>query len=632
MANLIKVVLDKIILNKITFKNGASPAINAQNLEAMQQNAEDAINTLNENVETELNTIIENVQDLQEKETVNNTTAEQNRRFIESMLKDMQTEGTSIHVEDSADFGCKLVPFGKSEQKTRSGKNKFKYEAQPYLSANCTKMGDITNGYWYKGTTTESTSEGTYGKGWLTLPTVLEANKGFKLSFDIQQITAGFINNISLGVYRADNSNAGSIANSNITISSTKQRISITLVARSHNWRVRFQLNSNEVKITNIMITDADEENQDYEEYGISPSPEYPSSIENVEGNLELKVTGKNLFNVNDTDISTFNAAGKIINDNSITVTSDEATALARIEFNMDYPINKPLALSFDATILEGSDLANPIRVYFRKGSSTICGGDLTITNNKKSYNFTTNGIPSKDYKLWLYVKSAAVAGTVKVKFDNIQVEEGTIATAYELYKEPQTVTFPLSEGQKLMEGSYLADDGIHHTRRHFELAIANMNNSEEYPGWANLPNLHDDFPEKNAKFNNVTDYYSNIYKSQEQKININTVATRSSLFFNPDCGLTQTQWKEQYPDLVFKIEYGLPEGKEWTEPYTEVQAAAKKEIDALKTHQTVTNITNSQNTKMKLTYKKDIQTQIAEIVANNTATTNLDNTETEVE
>ena len=54
--------------------------------------------------------------------------------------------------------------------------------------------------------------------------------------------------------------------------------------------------------------------------------------------------------------------------------------------------------------------------------------------------------------------------------YDNLQVEIGETATDYEPYKS-QVATFPLLEGQKLMEGSYLADDGIHHN---FKEGLAN--------------------------------------------------------------------------------------------------------------------------------------------------------------
>jgi len=65
--------------------------------------------------------------------------------------------------------------------------------------------------------------------------------------------------------------------------------------------------------------------------------------------------------------------------------------------------------------------------------------------------------------KLVIYANNKEI---FKSLFENyeIQLNKGTVAKPYEPHKQ-QTEYFPLSEGQKLMEGSYLADDGIHHKR-----------------------------------------------------------------------------------------------------------------------------------------------------------------------
>ena len=69
--------------------------------------------------------------------------------------------------------------------------------------------------------------------------------------------------------------------------------------------------------------------------------------------------------------------------------------------------------------------------------------------------------------------------------YDNLQVEIGETATLYKPYQE-QKVDFPLSEGQKLMEGSYLASDGIHHKRKQVVLDGSddeNWRKSQSYNG-----------------------------------------------------------------------------------------------------------------------------------------------------
>ena len=94
-----------------------------------------------------------------------------------------------------------------------------------------------------------------------------------------------------------------------------------------------------------------------------------------------------------------------------------------------------------------------------------------------------------------------------------------------------------------------------------FELAVADMNNDENYPGWRAVTNLTDVVGvgynsilnkghfiacniTKNALTTDSTGYFG-----------VNTSGTNSILYLTKDTfGLTQTQWKEQYPDLVFQL------------------------------------------------------------------------------
>lgn len=82
--------------------------------------------------------------------------------------------------------------------------------------------------------------------------------------------------------------------------------------------------------------------------------------------------------------------------------------------------------------------------------------------NVRSSFTFTLEK-PTK--KLIFYASTTYVLGENDTfKFADIQIEQNTTATPYKPYQE-QKLDFPLSEGQKLMEGSYLSDTGIHHKR-----------------------------------------------------------------------------------------------------------------------------------------------------------------------
>lgn len=84
-------------------------------------------------------------------------------------------------------------------------------------------------------------------------------------------------------------------------------------------------------------------------------------------------------------------------------------------------------------------------------------GSIATAIRNKATFTLTEE----QNAPMRLIVK----AGTYSNFTTKIMIEKGMVVTDYEPHQQ-QTEYFPLSEGQKLMEGSYLADDGVHHSRK----------------------------------------------------------------------------------------------------------------------------------------------------------------------
>lgn len=68
--------------------------------------------------------------------------------------------------------------------------------------------------------------------------------------------------------------------------------------------------------------------------------------------------------------------------------------------------------------------------------------------------------------KLVIYANNKEIFKSIFGNYE-IQLNKGTVMRPYKPYQGRKEY-FPLSEGQKLMEGSYLADDGIHHTRKQY--------------------------------------------------------------------------------------------------------------------------------------------------------------------
>lgn len=204
---------------------------------------------------------------------------------------------------------------------------------------------------------------------------------------------------------------------------------------------------------------------------GASPSPDYPSPIENVEG--------KNIWNKSE------------ISEKTQTVNMNVG------ELNVK---DVPIPFTFSSYLISNALTNTNVRVSFTDSNNSNIGAvkyGNTVTSTNKRSSITINEIPE---------------GTVKIKFgirlqdgghtEKTQLEAGTVASPYVPYNslefkvtngleetdenyQEQKVTFPLGE-EKLMEGSYLADDGIHHKRKQVVLDGSddeNWHKSQSYNG-----------------------------------------------------------------------------------------------------------------------------------------------------
>lgn len=180
--------------------------------------------------------------------------------------------------------------------------------------------------------------------------------------------------------------------------------------------------------LTDFSIMLSSETDTSWEPYGASPSPDYRSPIENIEGNIEIKDEGKNLYA-----------------RNGITINGTYSS-------NTSVNLGSRYLSEGTYTISLTNSLPNNCYIYL--------GANGSITYNiKDKATFTLT--KEQNVPIRLIVK----AGTYSNFTTKIMIEKGMVVTDYEPHQQ-QTEYFPLAEGQKLMEGSYLADDGIHHKRK----------------------------------------------------------------------------------------------------------------------------------------------------------------------
>ena len=163
--------------------------------------------------------------------------------------------------------------------------------------------------------------------------------------------------------------------------------------------------------------------------------------------------SGKNLLNINNTRLQNTKVT---VDNNSLTVTADNSS-IANARIPVSYKLNTKYILSFKAQFLEGQDITNPF-LYFRKDTANKDRLVLIKDNLKNSYVAEITEFIEEGYELWIYMKTSAdIEGTISILFENMQLEEGTVATEYEQYGASPSPEFP-SEIQSVGDNVNLAN------------------------------------------------------------------------------------------------------------------------------------------------------------------------------
>lgn len=218
--------------------------------------------------------------------------------------------------------------------------------------------------------------------------------------------------------------------------------------------------------------------------------------------------------------------------------------------------------------------------------------------------------------KLVIYANNKEI---FKSLFENyeIQLNKGTVVRPYKPYQERKEY-FPLSEGQKLYKGSYLANDGIQHKRNQVVL------DGSDDEGWTLLNPDKNTYKLSNFINGNGNDnsfnypILSNYFKSDTQA-NVfegvkNTIQALGGnvnglyISFGKDSdinrvSLLRTFLKAKYDaGTPVIVEYELAE--EEIVPYTEDQKEAWEKLRHFTLFKGINNITSTANAK--ITYVRD--------------------------
>lgn len=336
-----------------------------------------------------------------------------------------------------------------------------------------------------------------------------------------------------------------------------------------------------EAKFTNIQL-----------EEGTIATPYVPYN------SLEIKDIGENLLNITATSRTYSEGVTITVNkDKSITISGTNTSAntiFYRLANNFALPAG-------DYTLSnKNANVSNDSFIFYDNG------------NNFPRTNIS-NATFTKDTTIKPYIKITA-GQTVNNQTVYPMILKGTYTEetipVYKPYQE-QKVDFPLSEGQKLYEGSYLASDGIHHKRKQIVLkGTENWAGYEEKTNTVSVYLIMSDLVETQN---------SNILSNRFQKVGYEQdiegiVATpyvtklitikinKSRLTEASLVGIKnwlETQYSNGTPVIV---EYELSE--EEIVPYTTKQQEAWNKIEQLHTYKNVTNIFS--DAELDIVYVRD--------------------------
>lgn len=273
-------------------------------------------------------------------------------------------------------------------------------------------------------------------------------------------------------------------------------------------------------------------------------------------GNIQIVETGKNLWKpfANETRSGitiTQNADGSILLNG--TATND---VFLKIALNKSF--NETMTLGYNYK--NGSISNANIYVRTRNADNKLVHNMLLSSSSKKGIGASTMNaeISYQD----ITVQKGTTLSNVLLE---IMLLKGTYNETnlpdYEPYTE-EVVNIDIKGNELTKYDKLIIKDGratIQKKSRHLSLAIKDMNNFEDYPGWQPQPELLKDYPNKNGSFDSVPISYMTNISNSGFRVSLNTVGSNGVIFLSKSVyGLTQTQWKEKYPDLVFDLIYEL--------------------------------------------------------------------------
>ena len=578
-------------------------AQNSETITAIQEEQ----TTQNENIEKNAEGIAQNKKDVDEELTK----IEKENSLLKSQIPTGTASGNSIHLEDSSNMPFEWKLRGGSRQATRSGYNLANLDADSFVKNGVTVTNNGDGSWTFNGTSSSADD--------------LVLTKNFLLSNKIYQfedakylfktiVVSGSFSNPDKAVVRTMGMGQDDGVDNFLILNNELRdgEFSKIFNKKSTSHLSRFELycgpnvtfNNYTIKILFAKTDNTDNKELEWEQYGVSPSPDFPSEIKNVGDDVKIVIRNKNFC---DLDILE-NIKGKAItinNRNSFTInlgTGEIGIATGtNIMLPNDIDKNKKYRIKYHRTMNNTTFLP-----YIKVLYADVSMDGVNDINLDADYEYVTKGAEISSITIaWNTQSQGGI-----VTFSNISITEADEDNDFEESKKEEII-FPLAEGQKLYEGSYLAEDGIHNTRTQIKLLSSDDN------FFVSALGTYQVFGRTQKGIKQGSRLLSNYFKDYDS---VNAIKDRVGIANNNSIdriyvsnGISTTL--DEFKDWLNKCENaGRPVIVEYelaTEeiiPYTTEQQAVIDKI--LYTYKNVTNISvDNKLATLDITYKKDIET-----------------------
>lgn len=501
---------------------------------------------------------------------------------IIDLLPKVSNEGESIALENTA--RAKFTKFrigGNSSQETRSGKNKIIFD-DIKETVNQGITCSIKNGV----ITLNGTASGVVN--FYSNPINISAGK-YTLSKNMEGTWSLGTATSSLAILLQQKEKDGSyttVKGGELTAYSSTKNFT-TLDLAEGTYRIRVFIATGNI-LNNFTWRPQLEEGENFtgfEQGGLMPSVEFPSAIKNVDENIEIDICNKNLLSnkIEDYDISSGlygyrKIVGELRKKYLVLTITDRDTS---IDINEVY-------FGFTGNGKNGDE---------EKAWIVQKGSILGVLAGNKRY------ISTQNFKYFsFYPNNKETFNKIFNRF-NIEVELSDESSPSNfITHESKNLVFPLTQGQKLMQGDYLADDGIHHTRKQI---VLDGSDDENWAVWtASLTNVERFYTnlEKKLKDNGASlcshFKFSNINSDTEHFSWSTSEGIRKQfvIFIDKSKATTVTELKTWLSQNPITVEYELAE--EEIETYTEVQKEVYEQIKNAISYKGQTNIFSTNEIK----------------------------------